>query len=284
VIHLTIRGRSREYQNACRRTVLRPAPPRATARRATTLLALTWLMAGLPGAQEQHPGEYSASLVESGARLYTAQCVTCHATTGDGVGGIDLRRGTFRRVSSDVDLRRVIVEGVPGTAMRRFNFTPAEQQALVAYIRAGLDVNARSVKVGDATRGRLVFETKGGCARCHRTSGTGPKQAPDLTDIGSLRSPAMLQSAILDPTPVMLPINRPIRAVTKDGNVITGRRLNEDTFTVQIIDERERLLSLVKSDLKEFQVLKTSSMPAYRETLTADEIADLVAYLLTLKG
>ena len=75
-----------------------------------------------------------------------------------------------------------------------------------------------------------------------------------------------------------------MRAVTKDGKVINGRRLNEDTYTVQLIDENERLLSLTKSDLKEFHVLTTSPMPSFKDKLSPDEIADMVAYLLSLKG
>ena len=82
----------------------------------------------------------------------------------------------------------------------------------------------------------------------------------------------------------MLPINRPVRAVTRDGRTIRGRRLNEDTYTVQLIDEQERLVSLVKADLREFEVSTTSSMPSYETTLTADELADVIAYLLSLKG
>ncbi len=82
----------------------------------------------------------------------------------------------------------------------------------------------------------------------------------------------------------MLPINRPIRAVTKTGDVITGRRLNEDTWSVQLIDSQERLVSLAKPDLKEYAILKTSAMPSYRDKLNPQELADLVAYLTTLNG
>jgi hypothetical protein len=81
----------------------------------------------------------------------------------------------------------------------------------------------------------------------------------------------------------MLPLNRPIRAVTRDGRIITGRRLNEDTYSVQIAGEDGRLLSLDKSDLREFRVLQTSPMPSYRDRLTRDEIADLFAYLMSLR-
>ena len=82
----------------------------------------------------------------------------------------------------------------------------------------------------------------------------------------------------------MLPINRPVRAVTRDGTLHTGRRLNEDTYTVQLIDQNQRLVSLVKDDLQEYAVLTTSSMPSYEDTMNEQERADVLAYLLTLKG
>jgi mono/diheme cytochrome c family protein len=82
----------------------------------------------------------------------------------------------------------------------------------------------------------------------------------------------------------MMPINRPVRAVTRDGKVINGRRLNEDTYTVQLLDDQEKLVSLTKADLREFTILTVSPMPSYRNTLTDAELADVVAYLLSLKG
>ena len=82
----------------------------------------------------------------------------------------------------------------------------------------------------------------------------------------------------------MLPINRPVQIVTKDRHTIRGRRLNEDTYTVQLIDDQERLLSLDKSEIAELTVQTTSPMPAYEDRLSAAEIADVVAYLASLKG
>jgi hypothetical protein len=79
-------------------------------------------------------------------------------------------------------------------------------------------------------------------------------------------------------------VNRPVRAVTKDGKVISGRRLNEDTYTVQMIDDQEHLVSLTKADLREYAVLKTTPMPSYKDKFNAQELADVEAYLLSLKG
>jgi hypothetical protein len=93
-----------------------------------------------------------------------------------------------------------------------------------------------------------------------------------------------LERALLDPAAAILPANRSLRAVTRDGRTIRGRRLNEDAYTVQLIDEQSRLISLVKADLRSLDVIPTSSMPSYETTLTADERADVIAYLLSLKG
>ena len=82
----------------------------------------------------------------------------------------------------------------------------------------------------------------------------------------------------------MWPINRPVRVVTKDGAIINGRRLNEDTYSLQIIDDHERLHSLVKADLRELTISKMSPMPSYKGKLSDDEMGDVLAYLLSLKG
>jgi putative heme-binding domain-containing protein len=130
----------------------------------------------------------------------------------------------------------------------------------------------------------LLFSGKGNCTSCHRVGQTGSGVAPNLSDIGAVRSPGSLQRTLLDPSSQMMPVNRPVRVVAKDGTVINGRRLNEDTYSLQIIDDRERLHSFIKADLREFTIAKTSPMPSARSVLSDGEIADMLAYLLTLKG
>ena len=175
-----------------------------------------------------------------------------------------------------------IREGNPDAGMPAFALDPSELDQLVAYLRAGFDPSGVVVDVGDAQKGRLLFEGKGGCTDCHRVNGSGPRAAPDLSDIGAIRTPAALQRKLLDPTNAMLPINRPIEAVTRDGRTIRGRRLNEDTYTVQVIDQDERLISLLKDDLVFYEVERASAMP--KPPLTNDELADVVGYLLKLRG
>jgi quinoprotein glucose dehydrogenase len=163
-------------------------------------------------------------------------------------------------------------------------FRPAEVTGIIAFIRAGFDANAPSVRIGDAARGQGVFTGKGACATCHRVNGAGPYTASDLSDIGAIRTAASLQRSLLEPTRYLLPANRTMVAVTRDGRTIRGRRLNEDTFTVQLMDEQQRLVSLSKADLRSLQALPTSSMPAYGSTLSSEELSDVIAYLLSLKG
>ena len=235
-------------------------------------------------AAQDHAGQYSQADIERGSRLYGANCAFCHGANGNAISNVDLRSGKFRKAASDEDLARLITTGVPGTAMPPHKFQDAELTGIVAYIRSMRDSHAATVAVGDARRGREIFAGKGACMSCHRVNGQGSRMAPDLSDIGTVRSARALEESLLDPTSSMLPMNRSVRGVTRDGKVVTGRRLNEDTYSVQLIDADEHLVSLAKADLKEYTVIKTSAMPSYRTKLSTAELGDLVAYLLTLDG
>jgi hypothetical protein len=72
--------------------------------------------------------------------------------------------------------------------------------------------------------------------------------------------------------------------VTKDGQMITGRLLNLDSFTVLMIDSKEQLRSFEKASLRDFGILDTSPMPSYKDKLSTQELADVVSYLVSLKG
>jgi putative heme-binding domain-containing protein len=246
-------------------------------------LFLSALWASL-GRTQDRAVAYAPADIRYGAQIYAAQCSACHGVNGTQIGGVDLGGGALRRASSDQDLRSVLANGIPGTAMPPFRFDPSELTAIVAYIRNMRNFDARGAALGDANRGRAWFEGAGGCASCHRVNGKGPRVAPDLSDIGALRSADYLERTLRDPSGSMLPMNRSVRAVTRDGKVINGRRLNEDTYSVQLIDDQEHLLSLDKANLREYTVVTTSTMPSYKDKLSAQEMADAIAYLLSLKG
>ena len=233
--------------------------------------------------QDRAPEYYQAD-IQYGAQIFATQCTACHGTSGDLIPGVNFRAGQFKRVVSDNDLRATITTGVPGTAMQPFAFGASELTGIVSYLRNMSSFDARGSMIGNPVRGQALFAGDGNCASCHAVNGKGPRVAPDLGDIGTLRTADILYRTLVDPAGSMLPVNRPVRAVTKDGKVINGRRLNEDTYTVQMIDEQERLVSLTKADLREFTVLKTTPMPSYKDKFNAQELADLEAYLLSLKG
>jgi putative heme-binding domain-containing protein len=154
---------------------------------------------------------------------------------------------------------------------------------LVAFVRSGLDQSGISFRLRDAARGEAVYQ-KAGCVDCHRIAGVGARTAPDLTDIGLRRRPSQILRSLRDPNSGMMPINRPITIDTNDGRTIKGRRFDEDTFSVRLIDNRDQLLSIPKSEIRRYDIGQTSDMPSFRGKLTDDEFADLMAYLVSLKG
>ncbi len=130
----------------------------------------------------------------------------------------------------------------------------------------------------EAARGKAIYEGKGNCASCHRIKGAGSRIGPDLSEAGA-RRPEQLTTKLTNPDAEINAANRPYRVVLKNGTVVNGRLLNLDTFTVQMLDDKENLRSFTKSDLKEYMFVEKSPMPSYKDKLSGQEIADVVAYL-----
>jgi putative heme-binding domain-containing protein len=159
-----------------------------------------------------------------------------------------------------------------------------------------------SLPPGDAARGKTIFESsKGNCQSCHRVNGTGSRYGPDLSAIGAPPrgggggrggaapapppagpTPQQLAQSILDPNAVVSVQNRYVRLTMKDGKTISGKLLNVDTFAYQIFDSSEKLANIAKTDVREMTMV--SPMPSYRDKLTTQELADVISYLMSLKG
>jgi putative heme-binding domain-containing protein len=237
--------------------------------------------------QAQH--SYTPADIAEGGRLFRANCVLCHGPEGDQIPGIDLGHAKFRQTYSEEALIKIIQNGIRGTAMPPHNLQDFQAGTIVGYLRSVATAGRTVSGNGNAARGKAVFEGKrfegnAGCTSCHRVGATGSRTGPDLTDVGSQRRAAEIEQSLLDPDAEILPQNRYYRVTTKSGETITGRLLNIDTFTVQLLDSKDRLLSLPKSSLQDSAFIDKSPMPPYRDKLSSQELADLVAYLVSLKG
>jgi putative heme-binding domain-containing protein len=226
---------------------------------------------------------YLPAEVDAGGRVYTSTCTGCHGPDGDGVAGIDFSQGKFRRAASDDDLVRIIVRGIPGTPMAPTGMSEGQAATVAAYLRS-MTAAAGASASGDAVRGKSLVESKGQCLTCHTIGTSGGHAGPALSDIGLQRRSVDLMRSLVNPGGEVRPENRAVRVVMKDGKIVTGRFLNQDTFTIQLIDSTDRLLSIDKSSTRESSLLTTSAMPSYRDKLSAQELADAVTYLSSLKG
>ena len=248
----------------------------------SVLVLLAALLAGGPvAARPQHD---TAADIDDGGRVFRDTCANCHGPDGDEVAGIDLGRGVFRRAKTDQDLVQIIREGIPGTAMPASNFAAAQAEQIVAYLRSVAAGKRSASGLGVIDRGRAVFEGKGACATCHRVNASGARLGPDLSNIGQLRRAVELEASIVNPSAEVLATNRTYRVVSKDGTTTTGRLLNLDSFTVQMLDSKEQLRSFEKSTLRSYGFVDQSPMPSYSGKLNAQELADVVSYLVSLKG
>lgn len=226
----------------------------------------------------------TAQDIDDGGRVFRNTCANCHGPDGDEVAGIDLGRGIFRRAKTDQDLIQIIRTGVPGTAMPASDMPVAQAEQIVAYLRSIAATKRSASAAGSFDRGKAVFDGKGACATCHRVNGNGSRLGPDLSNVGQLRRSAEIETSMLDPDAEILGPNRFYRVVTRDGVTTTGRLLNLDTFTVQLLDSKELLRSFQKANLRDFGFVEKSPMPSYKDKLGAQELADVVSYLVSLKG
>jgi putative heme-binding domain-containing protein len=239
------------------------------------------LVAGATPAFAQHA---TAEDIADGERAFAASCAICHGPDGNLIPGIDFGRGLYRREYTDAEIVGIIINGIPNTPMpATARMSPEQAERIVAYLRELATEAGSTIVAGDAERGRSVFAGKGACDDCHAVSGVGARSGPDLSRIGRERRAVEIEDSILNPAAIVQPTARSYNVTLATGEVVNGRLLNHDTFTVQLLDTDERLRSFVKADLRNFGFVATP-MPSYVGTLSAQEIADLVSYLISLQG
>jgi putative heme-binding domain-containing protein len=281
---------------AGRNAVARRFGARAVVVRAALLAAGT-LGGALGFSEEAEPAREASSAEDlaAGRRLFESQCTRCHGREGAGGSGPSLQRARLRRAPDDPALLAVVREGIRGTSMPgSWQLTDRQISQVAAYVRSLGRLPARPIP-GQAGRGRALFEGRGGCAACHIVDGKGGWQGPELSDVGLRRGPDHLRASILDPAadgptrpvdyePGTYAAYLAVRAVSSGGRRLEGRRVNEDSFTIQIRDAAGRLHSLRKSEVQLTKLPGRSLMPSYRGVFSGKELDDLVAYLASLRS
>jgi cytochrome c oxidase cbb3-type subunit III len=222
--------------------------------------------------------------LQQGRALFRSNCAFCHGMTATGGRGPNLVSAPLSHGETDDSIKRVIRIGVPGTTMPAFSdFTEEELSNIIEYLRSLSKGAVRQQNVpGDAKAGRQVYESNG-CAGCHRIDGQGSIFGPELSRIGAARSVEYIHDSIVNPSADIPEAFEGITVVTKDNKTIRGVRINEDTFTVQLRDQAQKIRMFSKAELTRITYEKTSLMPPYK-SLSDSQLQDLVAYLVTLRG
>ena len=222
--------------------------------------------------------------VDQGRALFRSNCAFCHGADARGGRGPNLVSAPLAHGESEDAIKTVIREGVPGTSMPAFSeFTPEESADIVAYLKSLSAGVSRQVHIsGDAAKGRQVY-AQNGCAGCHRIGAQGSVFGPDLSRIAASRSTEYIRESIVNPSADIPEEYRGVSVITSDGRTVSGIRVNEDTFSVQLRDPNQRFRMFQKDSVREVKDVDTSLMPAYAR-MSAPDLQNLLAYLNTLRG
>lgn len=236
----------------------------------------------------------TAEDLANGQRLFRVHCARCHGMLGEGGEGPSLKRATLRYAPDDDALFGVISDGIQGTGMPgTFGPNDAELWQIAGYVRSLGRLPAETMP-GDPEAGRVLYETRGGCAACHINQGRGRGVGPELTDVGARRNLEYLRRSLTNPdadypmlTSQMTGRTNAfltVRLVSPDGE-FEGLRVNEDEFSIQVRDLSGNLHSFDKRTLLDLEhAVGHSLMPGYDTVLTPEEVDDLASYLMNLKG
>ena len=251
------------------------------------------------GADDKNPFAGDAKAAKLGEFQFRVNCAFCHGLSAKGGGrGPDLTKAQKKHGNSDADLFRTISQGVAGTAMPAgtnggigVGMTDEEIWQVITYIRS-VQVKAPEKPIGDAAHGRDLYFGKARCGTCHMVEGKGGRLGPDLSAVGSARATDYIVDSVRNPSRRLaqgvaeamkeFPQEyETVTVVTPEGKRITGVAMNEDSFTVQMMDADEKIYLFEKDKLKSFEKSRESLMPPYDAKILSDqELNDIIAFLL----
>ena len=249
----------------------------------------------------QNPFVKDPKAAKAGEYEFRINCALCHGLGAHGGGrGPDLTRPQKKHTHNDAEMFQVISNGIPGTVMpangtngQGVGMTDEEIWQIIAYIRSQ-EVKAPAASIGNAVHGKDLFYGDANCSMCHLIHGKGGRLGPDLSAVGTSRTHEALVESVRNPsrrlawglteaTKEFPQEYETVTVVTEDGKQIKGVTLNEDSFTVQLMDSGEQIHLLEKTRLKSFQKSRESMMPTYTtDTLSDKELEDILAFLASV--
>ena len=268
---------------------------RSSARIAAIVAVLSSMVAAPPAATAQDPPspaarpaknplDGNAQAISNGKAMFRTRCAGCHGPDARGFLGPDLT-GYWAAGGTDDRMFEIVRRGVPGTEMPPsdpLRVLDKDIWQTLAYVRTLSGIPA-AAPTGDAANGERIFRVN--CSSCHMVNGRGGQLGPDLSRIGSGRPRAGLAGKLRGAAGLMRPGYEPVTIVTRDGERIRGIKKNEDEFSLQIMDTRERLQGYLKANLAEVTIDKQSLMPVYGpDRLNDRDLDDLLRYLTGLRA
>lgn len=255
-------------------------------------------LASLGAAQDHNPLAGDPKAAKAGEYEFRINCALCHGLGAKGGGrGPDLTRAVKKHTHNDAEMFQVISNGIPGTAMpangtngQGVGMTDREIWQIVTYIRSQ-EVKAPAKALGSANRGKVLFYGDANCSLCHMVDGKGGRLGPDLSAVGGSRTREAMIDSVRNPsrhlawgltesTKEFPQEYESVTVVTADGKEIKGVTLNEDSFSVQVMDTDEKIHLLEKDKLRSFQKSRQSAMPKYDADVLGDkDLEDILAYL-----
>jgi len=231
----------------------------------------------------KNPLEGNSDAIRGGMGLFRARCADCHGMDARGVRAPDITQ-VWASGRTDAGLFKTVKEGVPGTEMpANPRVQDAEAWQILAYLRTLAAPAPADPPRGDALNGEKIFRAN--CAGCHRVKGVGGRLGPDLSRIGVARSREAVLLRIRRGAEGFGPGFEPVTLTPQSGPPIQGVKKNEDLFSVQIMDTRERIQGYEKDKMKSVKNETKSAMPVFGpDRLSNSDLDDLLRYLQTLRG
>lgn len=256
----------------------------------TGCAALLFVSAALLPGQDNNPLVGDPQAIEAGKYHFRINCAVCHGLNARGGGrGPDLTRARKKHGSSDAELFGTIHDGVAGTDMPAaigsvgVEMKDVEIWQVIAYLRS-IEVKT-APPTGNREHGKELFYGSAACSKCHMVDGKGGRLGPDLTGIGNSRSVESIVESIRDPDKQIALGYQTVSVTTADGKRARGILMNEDRFSLQMMDTNEKILLLERDKLRSVEKSASSLMPRYAaDALSDKDLDDVLAYLLIVEG